>query len=142
MFTHELSGDIDSSKSHTQSETGATSGHVDPYSPSQVEGAGRNRRLNPSNHTSPNALRLASHTPLWRHGNFAQPPAHDPFLSHGHADQSPRGKYQLYLAPLLLAKPALSAENLRPRADRAGQTLSGDNAQALLPPSACVFVAK
>ena len=30
----------------------------------------------------------------------------------------------------------------RPREDRAGVQLSGDNAQAVLPPNACVFVAK
>lgn len=29
-----------------------------------------------------------------------------------------------------------------PRGDRAGEPISNDNAQALLPPSACVFVAK
>ena len=30
----------------------------------------------------------------------------------------------------------------RPREDRAGVPLSGDTAQAFLPPNACVFVAK
>ena len=32
--------------------------------------------------------------------------------------------------------------NYHPREDRAGLRLSGDNAQAVLPPNACVFVAK
>lgn len=35
-----------------------------------------------------------------------------------------------------------NASPFHPREDRAGARLSGDNAQAVLPPNACVFVAK
>ena len=33
-------------------------------------------------------------------------------------------------------------QTFHPREDRAGVRVSGDNAQAVLPPNACVFVAK
>ena len=36
----------------------------------------------------------------------------------------------------------VNTPNYHPREDRAGLRLSGDNAQAVLPPNACVFVAK
>lgn len=35
-----------------------------------------------------------------------------------------------------------SATKFRPRGDRTAQEISSDNAQAVLPPPACVFVAK
>ena len=40
------------------------------------------------------------------------------------------------------ARPGAKPVQLSPRPDRSGQPISAENAQAILPPSACVFVAK
>ena len=84
-------------------------------------------------------------SPSWRRGeDFVRQSAgvDDPFVSSRAVGRSPsQGKY---LIPFT-GSPLISAADgspFRPREDRAGVQLSGDNAQAILPPNACVFVAK
>ena len=43
---------------------------------------------------------------------------------------------------ILLSIDNVGTLQFRPREDRAGLQIDGDNAQAVLPPNACVFVAK
>lgn len=49
--------------------------------------------------------------------------------------------YPLYLS-LTIVLIVVAGAALSPRRDRAGVPVTNDNAQALLPPRACIFVAK
>ncbi|MCJ1486563.1 hypothetical protein MMC06_006741 [Schaereria dolodes] len=106
--------------SHTETHIDVShGGHPDPYSPSQAGGNGRYRQKNTSTNSPPIARRYENtvESPSWRRIGFVQ--------------QSNQGE-----------DPFVSPEsNFHPREDRVGLELSGDNAQAVLPPNACVFVA-
>ena len=86
-------------------------------------------------------------SPHWRApAGFVQQSggADDPFVSAQENDQTAdQGKccVNRYCKALILTGVA-GESPYRPREDRAGVQLSGDNAQAVLPPNACVFVAK
>ena len=100
-----------------------------------------------STNSSPTASRHQEimQSPSWRRGeDFVRQSAgvDDPFVSSRAVGRSPsQGKHVIPCT----GSPLISAADgspFRPREDRAGVQLSGDNAQAILPPNACVFVAK
>lgn len=66
----------------------------------------------------------------------------DPFVSNGSATQSPDQSKFITIPATCFALIVLDGASFSPRHDRAGVALTNDNAQALLPPHACVFVAK
>ena len=105
---------------------------------------------NASAHSSPSASRYQDimQSPHWRApAGFVRQSgggADDPFVSAQENDQTgDQGKCRVnwYCNALILTGVATGSP-YRPREDRAGVQLSGDNAQAVLPPNACVFVAK
>ena len=50
--------------------------------------------------------------------------------------------YHPFSLSLIIYLIVLAGEAFSPRCDRAGVPVTNDNAQALLPPRACIFVAK
>lgn len=66
----------------------------------------------------------------------------DPFVSNGSATQSPDQSKFITIPATCFALIVLDGASFSPRHDRTGVALTNDNAQALLPPHACVFVAK
>ncbi|KAL9118568.1 MAG: hypothetical protein Q9187_004887 [Circinaria calcarea] len=89
------------------------------------------RYSNTSAGSSPTAQRKQSSimdSPTWRRSGFVQESASqpDPFVTR---------------TPEQVTKVGDDTVQFRPREDRAGLQIDGDNAQAVLPPNACVFVA-
>lgn len=100
--------------------------------------------------SSPDADRYKQivESPSWRRGeNFVRQSrdrSEDPFVTSSNTVLAPgRGKLcQIRTAKEANLIVAASPIAFRPRDDRIGLELSPDNAQAILPPNACVFVAK
>lgn len=123
----------------------------DAASPSSTAGfANFGSARNGSTHSSPTTTRYKDilESPNWRRsGGFVRQSAassDDPFVSDKGAGQDTyQGKLGAFLASKHTTLTCQVGDQIfNPREDRAGVRLSGDNAQAILPPNACVFVAK
>ena len=111
------------------------------------------RYNNVSAGSSPPAQRKQSSimdSPTWRRSGFVQESAGqpDPFVTRtpeqvSKSMSSPKSR-PLSKAPANIRIYSVEENEVqfRPREDRAGLQIDGDNAQAVLPPNACVFVAK
>ena len=141
---------------------------VEPHSPHNVGGSGshhRRRRISSPRSTASSGRRDEILTsPSWRRGGsrFVRQSGgnvEDPFVSRTSVDQTNQenegqnaegvagpatpGTSGLNSRKNCMADEVLqAAETFLPREDRAGLPLSAETAQAILPPNACVFVAK
>ena len=137
-------------KPHSNSESRLDTtriGALDPFSPSQAGGTGRYQIKTVSASSSPTGLRKKKilESPTWRKGGFVQDSSSqgdDPFVNDMNAGK-PEGKCSFKIKFRAVTDLSNAVKQVfQPRGDRAGIELNGDTAQAILPPNACVFVAK
>ena len=107
-----------------------------------------NRNASAASSPSTDRVKEIRESPTWRNkdGNFVRHSGNhgeDPFVSSANAGQShTQGKSSPPSTSLSLLTFEGNNTSFSPRRDRTGVPLSNDNAQAMLPPRACVFVAK
>lgn len=105
------------------------------------------RNVSTTSSPSTDRVKAIRESPSWRNkgGNFPRRfdnHEEDPFVSSANAGQSQgQGKSSLSQMDSALTVQGNNT-SFSPRRDRTGVPLSNDNAQAMLPPRACVFVAK
>lgn len=111
---------------------------------------GKPRYNGSSTNSSPTAdrQRFNIKSPNWRRDAFVQESTTqpDPFFTQNGSGSSAHGEPSCVLHIGLFTDNILEGNGhtnqFHPREDRAGLQIDDDNAQAMLPPNACVFVAK